>query len=352
MEKTYYRKRVRWLTIIIGLSIALLFTMLFALMTGVMGPIGNGIPGIDKISYRAVFEILLGKGNWPDTYKTIILKIRLPRIILAGLVGLALAVAGCAMQGLFRNPMASPYILGASSGAAFGASLGIVLGLSIFGIYTIQLSAFLFAVLAVFVVYNIARCKGVTPVETLLLAGIAVGCFFSALVSFMKYISGEELRAIVFWLMGGFWSATWDKVYTVFPITIIGISVLLLFSRDLNIMLTGESTATHLGIDVENVKRIILIFSTLITAAAVSVSGIIGFVGLIIPHIMRIIVGPDHRILLPSSCITGAIFLILADTMTRNIIEPTEIPVGIVTALVGAPFFLYLLRRKKKVKWW
>ncbi len=157
MEKTYYRKRVRRLTIITGLSIALLFTVLFALMTGVMGPIGNGIPGIEKISFRAVFEILLGKGNWPDTYKTIILKIRLPRIILAGLVGSALAVAGCAMQGLFRNPMASPYILGASSGAAFGASLVIVLGLSIFGIYTMQLSAFIFAVLAVFVVYNIAR---------------------------------------------------------------------------------------------------------------------------------------------------------------------------------------------------
>ncbi|RLF43971.1 MAG: iron ABC transporter [Thermoplasmata archaeon] len=348
--KAYYKKR--WLLIIAYLSIALLFSIFLALMIGVMGPIGKGIPDMEKITAKEIFEILLGKGNWPATHKSIILEIRLPRIFLAGIVGAALATAGCAMQGLFRNPMASPYILGISSGAAFGASLVIVSGLGIFGIYTMQISAFLFALIDVFVVYNIAKYKGVTPIETLLLAGIAVGCFFSALVSFMKYISGEELRLIVFWLMGGLWGSSWYKVYITFPLVILGICVLLLFSRELNIMLTGETSAMHLGVDVEATKKIILLFATLVTAAVVSVSGIIGFVGLIIPHIMRIVVGPDHRILLPSSCLTGAIFLIFADTLTRSIIQPAEMPVGIITALFGVPFFIYLLRRKRKVKWW
>lgn len=167
----------------------------------------------------------------------------------------------------------------------------------------------------------------------------------------MKYIAGEELRAIVFWLMGGLWNASWGKVFATTPMAILGISFLLLFSRELNIILTGEISAMHLGIDVEQTKKLILIFTTLITAISVSVAGIIGFVGLIIPHIM-IIVGADHRILLPSSCLMGAIFLILTDTLARSIVQPAEMPVGIITSLFGVPFFIYLLRKKKTVRWW
>ena len=348
-----HRKRlIKWITIIFSLLVLLIFSIFMSLMIGVMGPIGKGVPDKEKIDMEEIFQILIGKGSYPSTHKSIILDIRLPRILLAGIIGAALATAGCAMQGIFRNPMASPYILGISSGAAFGAALAIVIGLNIFGLNSVQILAFSFALLDIFIVYNIAKYKGAVPTENLLLAGIAVGYFFSALVSFIKYIAGEELRTIVFWLMGGLWNASWEKVYMTFPLAVLGIFILFLFSRELNIMLTGEISAMSVGINVEQTKKVILIFSTLITAISVSVAGIIGFVGLIIPHIMRLLVGPDHRILIPSSCLMGATFLILTDALARSIIQPSELPVGIITSLFGVPFFIYLLRRKKTVRWW
>lgn len=278
----------------------------------------------------------------------IILQIRLPRIILAVLVGSALAVAGVVMQGLFKNPMADPYIIGISSGAALGASSTIVLGITVFGLYTISSMAFLGAIISSFVVYNIARVGGKVPVGTLLLSGIALASFLSAITALMTYLAGEKLHQIIFWLMGGLWNANWNQVMIAFPVICFGIIAVYIFARDLNIMLLGEEPAQHLGIEVESLKRIMLIIASLITGVAVSVSGIIGFVGLIIPHIVRILVGPDHRILIPASTLTGAIFLVWADTLARTIIAPTEIPVGIITALFGAPFFIYLLRRKKR----
>ncbi|MDD2666562.1 MAG: iron chelate uptake ABC transporter family permease subunit [Methanocellales archaeon] len=348
MEKSdvdviHSKKHLRWSLTILCLVIGVILTVLIAL---IIGPI--------NIPMTTVFKILLHfPPSWPDSYRVIIMDVRLPRILLGALVGSALAVAGCAMQGLFKNPMASPYILGISSGAAFGASLAIVLGSSLGrGIFTIPVMAFIFAIVTIFLVYNIAKSRGRAPIETLLLAGIAVGAFFTAQVSLMKYIAGEELRSIVFWLMGGFWASSWDKAAVAFPSIILGVAIMMLFGRDLNVMLMGEDHAVDLGINVEYVKKIILIFSSLVTAAAVSVSGIIGFVGLIIPHIMRLIVGPDHRILLPSSCLVGAMFLIGTDTLARTIIQPTEIPVGIITASFGAPFFLYLLRQRKRVTGW
>jgi iron complex transport system permease protein len=257
------------------------------------------------------------------------------------------------MQALFRNPMASPYILGISSGAAFGASLAIVLGISLVtGIYAVPLMAFLFALLTVFLVYGIAKVRGRTPVETLLLTGIAVASLFSALVSFMLYVAGEKLSRIVFWLMGGFWASDWNKVVIASPLILLGIAATFLFSRHLNLILMGEETALNLGLEVETFKKIILVFASLITAVAVSVCGIIGFVGLIIPHAMRIVVGPNHRILLPSSCLVGAMFLVWVDTLARTIIQPTELPIGIITALLGVPFFLYLLRKRKRITGW
>jgi iron complex transport system permease protein len=291
--------------------------------------------------------------SWPPVYEVILLNVRLPRVLLCALVGSALSVAGTTMQALFRNPMASPYILGISSGAAFGASLAIVLGISLVtGIYAVPLMAFLFALLTVFLVYGIAKVRGRTPVETLLLTGIAVGSLFSALVSFMLYVAGEKLSRIVFWLMGGFWASDWNKVVVTSPLILLGIAAIFLFSRHLNLILMGEETALNLGLEVETFKKIILVFASLITAAAVSVCGIIGFVGLIIPHAMRIVVGPNHRILLPSSCLVGAMFLVWVDTLARAIIQPTELPVGIITALLGVPFFLYLLRKRKRITGW
>ena len=342
----YAKKRFKWTLALIALITGLVLTIFFAL----------GI-GTEPIPATTVAKILVHKGSlgsifpktWPSVYETIVIDVRLPRVILGVLVGSALATAGCAMQGLFRNPMASPYILGVSSGAAFGAALALVLGMSF---YSLPLTAFLFALLAVFLVYSIARTRGRVPIETLLLSGIAVGLFFSALVSLLVYVAGEKIYGIVFWMMGGFWASSWDKVAIVFFPIILGIAVLFLFARDLNAMLLGEEPALHLGIEVETIKKIILIFATLITAASVSVVGTIGFVGLVIPHMMRIVVGPDHRILLPSSLLFGAIFLVCTDTLARSVIQPTEIPVGIITALFGAPFFIYLLKARKKQIWW
>ena len=343
VDVLHTKRCFRWFLTIICLIFGLILTIIFAIS---IGPV--------DIPTGIVFKILFQfPQSWPDKYSIIVMDVRLPRILLSALVGSGLAVAGCAMQGLFKNPMASPYILGLSSGAAFGASLAIVLGISLgTGVFAVPFMAFIFALITIFLVYNIAKVRGRVPMETLLLAGIAVGAFFSAQVSLMKYIAGEELRDLVFWLMGGFWASSWDRVAIAFPLILLGVAAIMFFSRDLNIMLMGEEHALDLGIKVESVKKIILIFASLITAAAVSVSGIIGFVGLIIPHIMRIIVGPDHRILLPSSCLVGAMFLIWTDTLARTMIQPTELPVGIITASFGAPFFLYLLRRKKKVKWW
>jgi iron complex transport system permease protein len=302
---------------------------------------------------RIPFIEKLFSKSWSPLHEVILIDVRLPRVLLGALVGSALAVSGTTMQALFRNPMASPYILGISSGAAFGASLAIVSGLSFgIGIYTISVMAFLFASLTVFLVYEIAKVQKRVPVKTLLLTGVAVGSLFSALTSFMQYIAGEKLPRIVFWLMGGLWASSWSKVIVAFPPILLGIVVIFLFTRDLNLMLMGEETALDLGVEVEKLKKVLLIFASLATGVAVSVCGTIGFVGLIIPHVMRILVGPDHRVLLPSSCLVGAMFLIWVDTLARTIIEPTEIPVGIITALFGVPFFLYLLRKRKRITGW
>lgn len=258
------------------------------------------------------------------------------------------------MQGVFRNPMASPYVLGISAGAAFGASLAIVTGISwLSGQLAVPSMAFLFCFLTLLLVYSISRTKGgFVPVETLLLAGIAVGAFFNALVSLMKYFAGEELSAIVFWMMGGLWQARWEDVAISLPMIVLGSAILWLMSRDLNTMMVGEEHALHLGLNVNGVRLIILLAASLVTAAAVAVSGIIGFVGLVVPHVVRLLVGPDHRILIPVSLLGGAIFMVWMDTLARTIILPAELPVGIITALLGAPFFVYLIiSRRRKMGW-
>lgn len=335
------KKLSLWVLIITVLVLALLVTVILALM---IGPV--------NISFGEILTILFG-GDASVSHKTIILNIRLPRILLGGLVGASLAIAGAAMQGLFRNPMASPYVLGISSGAAFGASLSIVLGFSIVtGQFASPVMAFVFAFMTLFLVYSIAKTDGRVPVDTLLLAGIAIAAFFTALVSFTKYLAGEKLSAIVFWMMGGLWDARWSFFAFALPMVVAGTAMILIFSRDLNVMMIGEDHAVNLGVNVPLVRNTILVASSLVTAAAVSVSGIIGFVGLIVPHIMRLFVGPDNRILLPASCLVGAIFMIWTDRVAGTIVSPEELPVGIITALLGAPFFLYLLKRRKGVTGW
>lgn len=288
-----------------------------------------------------------------DMDKIIIWQIRVPRAILALLVGALLAMAGAALQGLLLNPLADPYTVGVSSGAALGAGVATLMGLATcFGGYGIPLVAFIFAMGAMFVVYTVARSAGRVSIHSFLLAGIVVGSFLWAILSFVLALAaGDPAEAqgkIVAWLLGSFNSADpWGYVRLALPFTIIGLAALFAFARDLNIFAMGEESARHLGIETENLKIIIISITSLITAAAVSVSGIIGFVGLVVPHICRKIFGPDHRILIPTSAIAGATLTVLADLASRAILPPSGLPVGIVTAMLGAPFFLYLLRSSK-----
>ncbi len=343
---TEYITRFRqWKITVLALLAILFFTIVG---TTAIGPVN--IPPI------TVAKVLLSKlplmdnvisHTWSNVEEVIIIQIRLPRIILGLLVGSALAVAGAAMQGLFKNPMADPYVIGISSGAALGATLALVLGVG--GMFSIPILAFTGAIFSAFLVYNIAKADEGLHVETLLLSGIAVAIFFSSLTSFFMYISGENLHQIVFWIMGGLWARRWEHVMVSIVPILVGIIGIYAFARDLNVMQLGEESALTLGIETEHVKKIILALSALIAGIAVSVSGIIGFVGLIIPHMARIMVGPDHRILIPTSALGGAIFLIFADSIARTIISPAELPVGIITAFFGAPFFIYLLRKRKRV---
>jgi len=281
----------------------------------------------------------------PRTSETIVMSIRLPRIALGAVVGLALALAGAVMQGFFRNPMADPSIIGVSSGAAAGAVAVITVPFALpFG-FELQSAAFAGGLITAFAVYLIATDGNRTPVATLLLAGVAIQTFLGAVISYMLLRSGEQLKEAVYWLMGHLHYATWTDVRRSALLLPPLVVVLLMYGRDLNVLLLGEEEAHNLGVEVERTKRILLAVSSVVTAAAVAVSGVIGFVGLVVPHVMRLLVGPDHRILLPTSALAGAVFLVATDTIARS--GPAEMPVGIVTAALGAPFFLYLLRRRE-----
>ncbi|WP_138005212.1 vitamin B12 ABC transporter permease BtuC [Halalkalirubrum salinum] len=280
-------------------------------------------------------------------HEQIVLGVRLPRIILGATVGFALATAGTVMQGFFKNPMADPSIIGVSSGAAVGAVAFIVVPSAIpFGI-GLRGAAFVGAVVTAFLVYLIATQSGRTPVATLLLAGIAVQAFLSAVISFLQLYSGESLRQVVHWLMGHLGNARWGDVGVTVVLVPALFVIILAYGRDLNVLLLGEADAKSLGVEVERTKKILLVLSSVITAAGVAVSGVIGFVGLIVPHMVRLIVGPDHRVLLPTAALAGASFLVLTDTIARTALGGSDIPVGVVTAALGAPFFLYLLRSRE-----
>jgi iron complex transport system permease protein len=313
--------------------------------------------GSVHIPLSTTFSILLDRlpfveiaQTWQDTIATIIVDIRLPRVILAGLVGAALAVAGATYQGLFRNPLADPYLIGVAQGASLGAVIGFLLPVAgkVAGFGLIPLLAFAGALLSTIAVYLLARVGKTLPVTTLILAGVALSALLGSIVSYLVISSGEQMHSIIFWLMGSFSLSEWSEVGVVLPYVAAGTAVIIVFARLLNVMQLDEEQAQQLGVNVERLKIILLAAATLITAASVAFVGTIGFVGIIIPHAVRLIWGADHRFLLPLSLLTGAIFMILTDLIARTILSPAEIPIGVITAIFGAPFFLYLLRRRKK----
>jgi iron complex transport system permease protein len=284
----------------------------------------------------------------PASAAVILFDLRVPRVVLAVVVGGALGTAGAVFQALFRNPMADPAIIGVSSGAALGAVAVILLGGGFLGgELAVPVAAFLGALIVAFLVYRLARIGPAVQVATLLLAGIAVAAVISAVISLIMALAGEEVRAIYFWLLGGLAGRGWSTLAGAAPLIVLGLVLAAWSVRDLNAMALGEERAAQLGVEIERFKRLALATGALLAGAAVSVAGIIGFVGLMTPHILRLLVGADHRWLIPASVIGGAAFMVLADLAARTVLAPQEIPVGAVTALLGGPFFLFLLRRER-----
>ncbi|MBA3236235.1 MAG: iron chelate uptake ABC transporter family permease subunit [Chloroflexi bacterium] len=284
--------------------------------------------------------------TWPASAETIVVDLRLSRVLTSMLVGMGLAVAGVTFQGLLRNPLADPYVLGTASGAALGAAIAVLLPVNLvvlqFGL--LHGLAFIGALLAITAVYKLARLGGSAPMTSLLLTGYAVGSLLAAGLALAMYLSGTALRQIFDFLLGGFDGATWQRLAATLPFIVIGSALILLRARSLNAMLLGEEAAAHLGIDVRRERMILLGLGSLVTAAAVAISGLIGFIGLVVPHVVRLVVGPSARLVLPLSALGGAVLLAFADIAARMM---GEIPVGVVTAVLGAPFFLVILRRAR-----
>ncbi len=313
--------------------------------------------GSSPISPETVARVLASRvlpRGWIDlshireSEQVVVWLIRTPRVLAAALVGASLGVAGAQMQGLFRNALASPDVIGSSSGGALGAVIAISSGLAVRSLFYLPVMSFVGALVALFLVYSIATRRGRTPVATLLLAGVALNALMGAAISFLislKWVRWEVAQEILFWLMGGLDSRTWQHVWLAFPCVVVGLTIALIYSRDLDVLTLGEEAALAVGTDVERVKLIIITSAALLTGAAVAVSGIIGFVGLVVPHIVRLIIGPKHRYLLSASALTGAAFVILTDILARTLQRPEEIALGIITAVFGAPVFLYLLLR-------
>jgi iron complex transport system permease protein len=295
-------------------------------------------------------SILGGKGSESETERAIILSLRVPRTILAGVVGAGLSLSGAIFQALLRNPLADPYILGVSSGAAVGTIIAILMGLGSLS-FGLPVASFLGALLTVIIVFYFGRQEGKIHPNTLLLAGVITSAFLSALIMFFISLSQkEELHTIIFWLMGDFSFANTQAIRVVLPYIVIGFFFLYVYARPLNLILLGEEHALQLGVNVERVRLLSYLFASLVTAASVSVCGLIGFVGLIVPHSVRLLFGSDHRLLLPSSALVGAAFLVASDTLARTLLAPIELPVGVITAAFGGPFFIYLLRTRKVIK--
>ncbi|CAA9551306.1 MAG: Vitamin B12 ABC transporter, permease protein BtuC [uncultured Thermomicrobiales bacterium] len=347
--------RARWSRVWggVGSRAALLLpTLTLLLVAAALFSVGRGAVAI---SPAQVLAILLGKvGIATDTAYTaqqaaVLWNIRLPRVLLGMLVGGGLAISGAALQGIFRNPLTDPGLIGVSSGAALGAVGAIILGITAFGAFVMPLAAFIGGLLATLLVYGLARHGGRAEVVTLLLTGIAVNAICGAAVGFLIFLASDaQLRSIVFWSFGSLGGATWSATLAVAPLIIVGTMLLPRWGRALNLLSLGEREARHLGVETERVRLALIVLTALITGAAVAVCGTIGFVGLVVPHLLRLIAGPDHRTLLPASAIGGAALLTLADLFARTVAAPVEIPLGVITALAGGPFFLWLLCRTRR----
>ncbi|MES1924221.1 iron ABC transporter permease [Salinisphaera sp. T31B1] len=329
----------RW--VLVGvLAVVLPASLLAAVMFGAVS-----LPAAD------VWSVLTG-GPVEARVELIVEYIRLPRALLTALVGALLAVCGAAMQGLFRNPLADPSLIGVTAGASAGASLAIVFGgalSGLVGLSLVSLGAFAGGTLAVVLVYRLATGAGGTSVATMLLAGIAIGAIASSLSSLLEfYASNDMLRRISLWRMGGLDGANWARVAVVSLVGLVVLGILPTQARALNALLLGESEARHLGVAVNTVKRRLILVAAAGVGVSVAVAGAIAFVGLVVPHIVRLLIGPDHRWLLPASALAGAILLLWADTLARVVVAPTELPVGLLTALLGAPFFISLLRHRRE----
>ncbi len=338
-----------WLNSATGIELMLIGVLCLAII------VSTGI-GYIRIPFLDVIQIISAKisgnsdllKNFDEVLQVIVMDVRLPRILTAAIVGGGLSVSGAVFQGILLNPLADPYTLGISAGAAFGASLAILLNLGL-GVYSIPLFAFAGAATTLFLVIYLAY-SGDAPAgglssNNLILSGIIVSAILSAGISFLKYLADEQVSIIIFWLMGSFASRTWTDVLLTLVCVGIGFLVAVFFARDLNLMSMGNRTATSLGVNTRRLTLVLLITASLMAAICVSVSGIIGFVGLLVPHMMRFLAGPDNRRLLPLSMLTGAILLLCADTVTRAVL-PHEIPIGILTALIGGPFFCYIFRKR------
>ncbi|MCP4669592.1 MAG: iron ABC transporter permease, partial [Deltaproteobacteria bacterium] len=314
-----------------GLCLLLLATMILSLLVGA-ADVGPG----------QLWQLMTGGSGVTETARLIILNIRLPRVILAGLVGFSLSLGGVVFQALLRNPLADPFILGVSSGGAFGAVLGIVLGLGFaFGIPLISFGG---ALLTISLVMVVGRRRMGMESSTIILAGVIINAFFTAIIMFFIATAADDrLHTMLFWLYGDLSRSGFRESFVIGPVVLAAFAILYFFSRHFNLITAGEETALQLGVDVERAKMICFLVVSLMVGLVVSFSGLIGFVGLIVPHLGRMIFRSDHRLLIPVSALGGAIFLIAADTLSRTVISPSELPVGVVTAFVGAPFFIYLL---------
>lgn len=306
--------------------------------------------GTARISPAVLYELIKGGGHEGLTYlstaEIILFRIRLPRILMAGVAGAALSISGVVMQALLRNPLAEPYILGVSGGAAVGAILAILAGVSASS-PLLAACAFLTAILTVSVVFVVAGTRERIRSETVLLAGVIVNAFFAAVIMFLiSTTTDERIHSVMFWLMGDFSFSSYREVVVASLSTVTGLFVVFSYARSLNLMVSGEAEALYLGVDVRQVKMVLLGCVSVMTAVVVSFSGIVGFVGLMVPHVVRMALGPDHRLVIPASLLVGAAFMIFSDTLARWVLSPTELPVGVVTAFFGAPFFLYILRRR------
>ena len=331
----------------VGSSVLLLLVLATALASLSLGPVN--IP-VDHVASIVLSYLGLDFATFGRTEQLVIEQIRIPRILVGALVGMALGVAGATMQGLFRNPMADPGIIGVSAGGAVGAVVAIASGLASLFFLALPAFAFVGAVAASFLVYGIAAVGGRFSMATLLLAGVAVNAFLGAIVSAIIILlpDNASLREILFWLAGGLDSRSWEHVRIAAPLILGGTAVIVAMARDLNLLTLGDDEARSMGVRVGLTRMSLLAAAALVTGAAVAVSGTIAFVGLVTPHILRLVLGPDHRVLIPMSALGGAVFVMLADTVARTIIQPAEFRVGVLTAFVGAPFFIFLLIRNKR----